>query len=399
MSKSIIPYYLILILNFFLGLLPKISVVCIILLTCYSIYLLVTGKTFIRKHPLLFLLVGLYLFYALSFIYSDNVSYALADLEQKLSFIVIPLIAFTIPDFSKTQKNNIFFAFVAGCSITAFIVLGNALIDIIMYGNDLAKPSKLTKIVEMHHTYLSLYLVFSFFIILFFKYIEKSEIILNKWQEKLKVLLPYGFVFLLLLIYINLIILSSRMPLLLFTFILMGGTILYFANQSKLKKGIGIAACQFIVIFSSILLSPNTKNRFENISRDSRLETWNASFQCIAAAPLFGHGIGDRKDVLLESYVTNNMEYSWTRKLNAHNQYLDTTLAIGILGLIILLLIVFLPFTWSIYEYNYLFYIFLLLTTTIFLTESFLERQAGIVFYSFFSCFFASQCLPKKNTN
>ena len=63
-------------------------------------------------------------------------------------------------------------------------------------------------------------------------------------------------------------------------------------------------------------------------------------------------------------------------------------LALGILGLIVLLLNIVLPVMYGLEMKHYLYLIFLILVAFNFLFESMLETQPGVVFYAFFNAWF-----------
>jgi len=74
-------------------------------------------------------------------------------------------------------------------------------------------------------------------------------------------------------------------------------------------------------------------------------------------------------------------------ELNAHNQYLQTMITLGIIGLIVLLLNLILPALYSMEQKHYLYLVFLILIGFNLLFESMLETQAGVVFYAFFNAY------------
>jgi O-antigen ligase len=82
--------------------------------------------------------------------------------------------------------------------------------------------------------------------------------------------------------------------------------------------------------------------------------------------------------------------------LNAHNQYLQTTIATGIPGLI-LFIVAMLSALWAAVlkpDYGYL--LFLILFLFCIITESMLESEAGVIFFSFFNSLLAVEALSGK---
>jgi O-antigen ligase len=102
---------------------------------------------------------------------------------------------------------------------------------------------------------------------------------------------------------------------------------------------------------------------------------------------LFGAGIGQKQQLLNKKYAqhniyTGNPELGDTGYLNYnfHNQYLETLVGSGIIGLILLLFIIFYIFVNQRRKLFFPFVVYLLLIL-FFIFESVLERQAGIVFF------------------
>ena len=92
---------------------------------------------------------------------------------------------------------------------------------------------------------------------------------------------------------------------------------------------------------------------------------------------MFGVGTGDVKEELLKEYKKENIPYAIEKSLNAHNQYLQSSVAIGSFGLLVLLLTIFIPVYGAIYPRNWVYVIFLFLIIINLLFESMFERQAG----------------------
>ena len=68
-----------------------------------------------------------------------------------------------------------------------------------------------------------------------------------------------------------------------------------------------------------------------------------AQTHLIAEKPLFGYGTSDEKEVLLEAYEQEGFYHFAKKKLNAHNQYLQTGIAVGVVGMLVLMLMLFVP--------------------------------------------------------
>jgi len=96
-------------------------------------------------------------------------------------------------------------------------------------------------------------------------------------------------------------------------------------------------------------------------------------------------------------YNKNGMEEAARLQLNCHNQFIETQLSIGFLGLLMLLALVGMGVYLGIRKRNIIYLFFSLLCLANFMVESMLETQAGVVFFSFFNCFFFVQQNQLRN--
>jgi O-antigen ligase len=132
-----------------------------------------------------------------------------------------------------------------------------------------------------------------------------------------------------------------------------------------------------------------------------RLTIWKCSFDVVKEHWLLGVGTGDTQDELQKAYEKRKFYFaSMYNRYNAHNQYIQNLLMNGILALFIFLAALLYPVFISINKRVgiHIYTIFLLAIMLIFCTESFLEINKGIVFYSFFNSIFAFSLL-KQNRN
>jgi O-antigen ligase len=122
-------------------------------------------------------------------------------------------------------------------------------------------------------------------------------------------------------------------------------------------------------------------------STAERLSIWKASIEIIQEHYLLGVGTGDVKDTLYVKYAKNNMVSALKLKLNSHCQYLQTFIALGIIGFLVLVSMLLFPAIQAIRRRDYLYFLFVFLFAFNILVESMFETQAGIIFYAFFNAF------------
>jgi O-antigen ligase len=130
----------------------------------------------------------------------------------------------------------------------------------------------------------------------------------------------------------------------------------------------------------------------ESLGRDwggktIRLAIWDCSMDIIQKHWLAGVGTGDVQDELQQAYENRKFYFaSRYNRYNAHNQYIQETLAAGIPGLFVFLCCLFLPlYQCIVHKKNTLYALFLISFGFICFTESILEISKGVIWYSFFN--------------
>lgn len=118
----------------------------------------------------------------------------------------------------------------------------------------------------------------------------------------------------------------------------------------RYKKWICITGA--IVAFSALIMLSSLHPRLskESISYDLRYSYWKSATALIKQKPILGYGMSHAQeefDQVNMQYVSESSKYYWTVKhhhyIDCHNQYLQTLLEFGIIGLILLLAIYISP--------------------------------------------------------
>lgn len=129
---------------------------------------------------------------------------------------------------------------------------------------------------------------------------------------------------------------------------------------------------------------------------DGRFQIMENAWSVVKDNMLLGVGAGDRMDELVPYYGSREDVYC------PHNQYLDTWMATGLLGLLLLLAMLVLPLVMSWRKRNIFSFLFLLMLMVSLLFESMLERQMGVVFtavvYVYLLLFFQLDSIAIINT-
>ena len=220
-----------------------------------------------------------------------------------------------------------------------------------------------------------------------------------------------------LFLFIYLLLLNSRMAIIVCFIVVMLYPVLYFRKGVLGRKFLIkylASALVMIGLFSALL---HVNNRFVEISlpaapvgdaavkeevaehsTQARLKIWPLAVKIIRKHALKGVGTGDVRDALDASYRENGYEFGAEQHLNAHNQFLHTGMALGIFGLAVLIAIFIFSLQWSIRRKDWAHFLFLMVVLLNSLTESILERQAGILFFCFFNTLFILSSLPARST-
>jgi O-antigen ligase len=119
---------------------------------------------------------------------------------------------------------------------------------------------------------------------------------------------------------------------------------------------------------------------------DPRFTSWFTACDLIKEHPVFGVGLNSR-NILAEEYARNGYSVAVSFRLNAHNQFLETQLALGIPGSLVLFWMLLLPAFWRKRSWNpELIFPFLIIISVSMIFESILARQWGIMFFVLFYC-------------
>jgi O-antigen ligase len=198
-------------------------------------------------------------------------------------------------------------------------------------------------------------------------------------------------------LFFTMIMLQGRINILAM-FAVLGLGALIAAIRQRVYKVLAIPALA-IVIFGVILFfgSSGIKARFFEMpdlsyditgnhftSATYRLAEWSSAMMAIEKAPVFGHGIGDANPELVSVYEERGFREGVKRKFNAHNQYIETTLALGVAGLLILFLLLGFYVKTGLRNQNLLLIVTLIFFALCMVTESMLQRVWGVLLFNTF---------------
>ncbi len=340
---------------------------------------------------------SLYLLYMIGMLYSTDMKYGWFDLEVKLSLFIFPLI-FSLSDLSVLTHRRvrmILDAFLAGCLAGSLILLCHTWMANVHRGiPDAFYYTNLSW--YFHSSYLAMYYCLGASIALW-RIVEnfRREPVHRYILPALMALWLEAMVFLL----------SSKAGLILLLAV-QGLMVLLFVKRAGLFRTL-LAVMVLVVVFAgfsrmfpfaftrisradSMVSSSQTLLENPNDGTVARMEIWKVSVGLIRDHFLFGTGTGDVKKVCLEAYREHRMLPVVKKNLNSHNQYIQTFIALGVLGFILLAASLLVPGYLSLRRGDMVYLCFLVIFGISILFESMLETQAGVVFYSFFNVLFFS---------
>ncbi len=349
------------------------------------------GRKYVLDNKALLLFPIYFVIMALSLIYTDNIPDGIDLLQRSLSLLFFPIIFLFVKEDASTVK-KLFDFLLLGLLVSFFINFCFAGYDVsrVVKDNIASFEFSLEGVAQLlsalnsgwdhfigvefsklvNPSYVSLY------ILLVLSYYLKNK--LQSRGQMLVVIILFLYLFLLASIAAYLILIIMCL-------------LLIFNISDKSQKYTMMIV--FILGFIVFLKNPRVFDFYSNVTdlnntaeidnttiEKSRLLTWDASVQLIMEAPFFGYGIGDTNDVLIERYKELDYFQNFNFKYNAHNQFLQAFLQMGIFGFGVLVNI-FIILAMRMNRSRNEFAVFLILLISLFF-ESMLVRFNGIVFFS-----------------
>jgi len=341
-----------------------------------------TGYRVWLKKPAMLFAIIFYLLLVIGMLWTENIAAGWFDLQVKLSLLVFPLILVPVSQYSKGDIRRIKLSFVGGCLIAIICLLSYALYRFantedsgVFFYNEFSRL--------VHPGYFAMYLNLGLIILL-------NEL----FSKNKKISRKSVYVFLMFVFSIFVLMLVSRAGIFSLLLIMITGFVAVVSVKKNWISSILLVGCligAFVLLYTQ---SETIKRRldvtFTEISSNSpngRMAIWKAGTSAIFSSPILGHGTGDVKDVIVYEYERIEYQKGVDKNLNAHNQFLQSTIAVGLPGGVLLLLLLVFPFLSAVKNNRLIYGLFLVIISVGFMTESVLETQAGVTFYAFFNAF------------
>ena len=328
--------------------------------------------------------LALFVFHLIGITYSKNITFGLADVSMKLSFLAFPFYFIFIKNFNKTRLMDLI-SFIGSLSVLACI--GKAYYTFVVDDfNVLSTDSEFS--LFMHRGYQAIYWSIG---VLWSVYS-----VLSKRKHK------WGHLILTVILMAGVFLTYSKAGILMLTISFFFIFVLLIRKYKKLKLAVlsvvGLVLLSLLInaitprplarfkVMANTLLEQSSKNEVnENDSNSQRLLMWETSIELLKENPLVGVGTGDVKDVLKQRNREKGLEHLVELNLNSHNQFLTLGVALGGIGMLLLILLVFTAFVYGCLVSGDLWIhrLIMLGIFLFFLTESAFETQAGVVFFTF----------------
>lgn len=379
--------------------------IAILLLTWFFDGDFKTKSIKLSRNPLALIFIGYFLIHVFGLLYTEDIDQGIKEIEKKIPLLIFPLVLSSSTKINQAYIKTIFISFITSIGIASLICLINGFIQNSRYNQSdnfnwfYISYNDLTSIINIQPNYLAAFtsLVIVYLVIFLF---ESSEQKMTLRRIGLMILSIYLFGFLMLL---------SARTVLGATFLAIIVVVVVYGKQkvSKLNSLLVIGVLALVTIISISVLPILRERMFQAIGieqdakwinqfgdatgviEEPRYIKWKSSWNAIKDNWVVGTGTGGAQNALREQYKLINWQEGLLVDYNSHNQYLQTWLTLGLPGILILLASVFIPMKRALKNGNIQYSIFLFLILIYFLTESFLERQWGVVFYSFFNSLLA----------
>lgn len=344
----------------------------------------------IQEFYILFIFSGLFVFYLISLSYTENISQGWRRIETSLSLLVMPWACFVIFKTKSITKKHIdlllliFFisaSFFATLVIYYFYTIGYYSGDVTL-GLSMSWMERKMWFFNQHALYASMFVGIA---LLFLPHIFRNAPKLS-FKILLISLCSIDIYFLFLLLRKTVLIA-----------VIVAVLVLLYRNKKSIKLLLVMAliSVPFILYFNKPIkkrvgemLTANTYEQVDqNNSTSLRFAIYNCVIDDISEKPILGYGAGDSYDRIMHCLEYKHgvkFKEPEKQKKNTHNQFLGIWHYAGIFALLLFLLQLFYYFRRAVKWKNPLYLQLLLFFVIMMLTENILDRQSGVILFTFF---------------
>jgi len=384
----------------------SIASIAFLIFTIFSYKKLRFSTNFALALPIL-----LYLLMIFSILWTNNVNDTLSALKKEVLFLLMPIAFLFLPKPNQSQINRVFTIYSWSMVIYAVYYTSRASFRFLETGK-----SKFFFFHELVSTDLSAIYMAVFMSFGLFYFISKE--VISKYER--------GAILMLILF----ILLLSSKSIIFIDIILSVCYYIYLSKTNKSIKMLTLVTVGFFLIFSLVYINKirhrflveyetafvdnnvnmeigNQENKVYNISLS---QAWNAKHfepnnffpgtalrifqirifkEMLQEQDIFftGFGLGNAQDQIRQKVKKYNL-YPGNGEFNFHNQYVQTFAEIGVFGFITLVIMMVYTVKKAFKNKDFMHIVFSLTMIMLFLTDSFLSRQRGIIFFITLYCIF-----------
>ncbi len=381
-----------------------VSIVCWVLIGLTTLFLKEHRSLMLQQfknEKYLWLLPAFYGLHVLGVLWSTNYAQAGLDLQIKMTLLLLPIILSSF-QIDALFMNKVRRYFIGGVLVSSIYLLAIAFYSYFTTGKvTVFFYSELSDSI-MHPTYFSLYLNAALLFVF-------HEMLLSSHRRTIWMGAAFMIVF-----FVMIVLLSARTAEATAFISLLVMIVLYWKQKGSYRFIYPLLFVFAVTTVSQVLLLKYS-NRFSQVevavkntepviassynSTTGRIEIWKETISILPQYWMIGTGTGDVKDVLNTTYHENNFSYGYEKSLNTHNQYLQSFLALGIIGLLLFVLAILIPWLMR-SNYHPLLLMLLFIFALNCLTESMLEAQRGAIFFALMISIFGRKIeLNSKSSN
>lgn len=388
-------HYIALYIFCFFPLLPnRIKGLPVVLLFLIAVFLWFKERKYSYPYKKVLFLSSLFLIYLIGLPYSENLIRIDETLSTRISLLIVPISFgliktternFGIISFSIFNKLLMLVTTVYSIWILIYLYLLGVYNDTMNLSDAIAYISNEMWIINQHPIYASIFICISILLTIISSLKEKTI-------TTFLLVLPF-----LIVMALTLFILARKGIIISFSFSFIV-LVLYHLKKIAFKK---LTLLLLVIFIIGFLTYTPIKNRFKEVfkietyttindknSTSLRLGIYSCAIKKIMESPILGYGIGDVQLELNKCY-SKRSDVLTKKTYNSHNQYLSYFLSNGIFGFLVLLIVLLKKLRDSIKQNN----VFLLCMIVFFgismLFENILERQSGVILFSFFFYLFS----------
>ncbi len=362
---------------FFIPLSSYISVRILVVTLIFSLFIKSKEKiNLLQAWDIIFYLLVL----IAGLVYSADISSGLKVLETNFSFLAIPIVLAKVFEVGDKFRGKVIRAFSYGLISASVICLIYAIYRyVIQEDGKFFFFDYFTEPIYSHPTYFAYYLIFAISTELYFLYYRQGG---SSTLKRYTTILFFFFI---------LILTGGQTAFISLLFVFSFFILKFFTEEVNLEKKIvtGLIVLMLSCMFLISIVEKGSRAAALNDSWE-RAILWESAILA-NSNPFFGVGTGDYKIALNDYYTTHNLEQFASESYNAHNQLIQLLFSNGVFGVLAFSIMIGRPLYLAVRDKNILAILCVFPFLIYGITEVFLGRYQGIVFFALLHQIFISE--------